>query len=133
MHTLPQCMLAMRMPDSMKWQMVWKLMTAKDKDRWGGLWAEWRCASAAARGAMAGQQQLQCAHSTPALAAPAHSSALLTSCCALLPASTHCTCREQYEYVMVADDDLIMDACVINTVFEVRPADLPKAAWHGSC
>lgn len=29
-------------------------------------------------------------------------------------------CREQYEYVMVADDDLIMDACVINTVFEVR-------------
>lgn len=63
----PQCTLAMRMPDSMKWQMVWKLMTAKYKDKWGGLWGEW---------------------------------------------------REQYEYVMVADDDLIMDACVINTVFE---------------
>ncbi len=46
-RSLAQCTLAMRMPDSMKWQMVWKLMIAKDKDKWGGLWREWRCAGPA--------------------------------------------------------------------------------------
>ena len=48
----PQCTLAMRMPDSMKWQMVWKLMTAKYKDKWGGLWGEWRCGRAAGVGCL---------------------------------------------------------------------------------
>ena len=142
----------MRMPDSMKWQMMWKLMTAKDKDQWGGLWGEWRCGPAAGRGACAswhglGVQNHHSRHASwcwlaaaschcPAAAslcrcsfsAHAQVSASVDSACLLLLALIMHTsaadpatslCREQYEYVMVADDDLIMDACVINTVFEV--------------
>ena len=28
-------------------------------------------------------------------------------------------CRSSYDYVMVTDDDLIMDACTIDTFFQV--------------
>jgi hypothetical protein len=30
--------------------------------------------------------------------------------------------REGYDYIMVADDDLIMDACTIDILFDVSPA-----------
>ena len=41
---LPQCTLALRMPGSMKWQMVWELMTAGpgNKRRLRGTWDKLR-------------------------------------------------------------------------------------------
>jgi hypothetical protein len=37
---LPQCKLALRMPDSFKWQMVWALMT-ESHPGWEGIWQDW--------------------------------------------------------------------------------------------
>ena len=62
-----QCTLALHMPQAMKWQMVWALMT-EAQPRWRGIW----------RGI-----------------------------------------RESYDYIMVSDDDLIMDACTIDIFFDV--------------
>jgi hypothetical protein len=63
-----QCTLALHMPDAMKWQMIWALMTEAEP-RWRGIWQG---------------------------------------------------IRESYDYIMVADDDLIMDACTIDIFFDVR-------------
>lgn len=51
------------MPDSMKWQMVWKLMTAdggpNKSKKLGGIWKRLRCAAGARGGAL---QAAQAAH-----------------------------------------------------------------------
>ncbi|KAL4422145.1 hypothetical protein ABPG77_006834 [Micractinium sp. CCAP 211/92] len=80
-----ECTLALRMPDSMKWQMVWRLMNAgsgRAGGPWAGVWAR---------------------------------------------------LRRRYDYVMVTDDDLVMDSCTIDLFFESMRRNQLLAAQPSNC
>lgn len=86
-----------------------------------GGWAGWRAAcqgvAHAARASRAALRPLPAARAR-------RPTAPLSSHASLNPPS--CPPRERYDYIMVADDDMVLDACVVDTVFDVR------AAW-GCC
>ncbi|PSC68400.1 Adenosylmethionine-8-amino-7-oxononanoate aminotransferase [Micractinium conductrix] len=77
----PKCMLALTMADSMKWQMVWRLMTSKDP-RWEGIWGK---------------------------------------------------LRRSYDFVLVTDDDLIMDSCTIDILFQTMRRHKLLVAQPSNC
>lgn len=120
------------MPDSFKWRMVWALME-EAQPQWKGIWKRLRCAATAARKAVdaalaalvAGGRRVQ---------SPFPLTLRLSPCPPCRPL------RRRYDYVMVADDDLVMDACAIDTLFDVSAARLPRSlpalssqlpAWRG--